>query len=259
MVQINFARREVNCKIVYYGPGLSGKTTNLEKVHEFAPKEHCGKLTSIATEGDRTLFFDFMPLNIGTVAGMNTKFQLYTVPGQTFYESTRRLVLQGADGVVFVADSQKDKFDENLESFENLRRNLKENGLSIEELPLVIQYNKRDLPNIVDVKTLDKALNADGRPYFEGVAVKGTGVMQTLKAVSGMVLETLNTRHRKTRRHGGKRHADHSTIRAEKNQRDLDRGGRNGGRGGRPRRTAAGAVQLRRQISTGSGERKKGR
>jgi len=200
MVQINFARREVNCKIVYYGPGLSGKTTNLEKVHEFAPKEHCGKLTSIATEGDRTLFFDFMPLNIGTVAGMNTKFQLYTVPGQTFYESTRRLVLQGADGVVFVADSQKDKFDENLESFENLRRNLKENGLSIEELPLVIQYNKRDLPNIVDVKTLDKALNADGRPYFEGVAVKGTGVMQTLKAVSGMVLETLNTRHRKTRR-----------------------------------------------------------
>ena len=200
MVQINFARREVNCKIVYYGPGLSGKTTNLEKVHEQVPRDRCGKLTSIATEGDRTLFFDFMPLHIGKVAGMDTKFQLYTVPGQTFYESTRRLVLQGADGVVFVADSQKDKFDENLESFENLRRNLKENGLNVEEMPVVIQYNKRDLPDTADVQAMNAALNTGGWPHFEAVAVEGRGVMPTLKAVSAMVLETLNTRHRKTRR-----------------------------------------------------------
>jgi len=200
MVQINFARREVNCKIVYYGPGLSGKTTNLEVVHKKVPKERCGKLTSIATEGDRTLFFDFMPISLGTVAGMDTKFQLYTVPGQTFYESTRRLVLQGADGVVFVADSQKTKADENVESFENLRRNLKENGLNIDEMPLVLQYNKRDLPDTMEIETLNKTINTNGWPCFEAVAVKGDGVMQTLKAVSEMVLENLNSRHQKTRR-----------------------------------------------------------
>jgi len=200
MVQINFARREVNCKIVYYGPGLSGKTTNLEMVHQKVPADRCGKLTSIATEGDRTLFFDFMPISIGKVAGMDTKFQLYTVPGQTFYESTRRLVLQGADGVVFVADSQKDKMEENTESFENLKRNLRENGLNIEEIPLVLQYNKRDLPDIMDVDALNKALNTHGWKHFEAVAVAGEGIMQTLKAVSEMVLENLNSRHEKTRR-----------------------------------------------------------
>jgi hypothetical protein len=199
MVQINFARREVNCKIVYYGPGLSGKTTNLELVHEKVPKDRCGKLTSIATEGDRTLFFDFMPISLGKVAGMDTKFQLYTVPGQTFYESTRRLVLQGADGVVFVADSQQDKMEENVESFENLKRNLRENGLNIEEIPLVLQYNKRDLPGIADLETLNRMINSNGWPFFEAVAVRGDGVMQTLKAVSEVVLENLNTRHQRTR------------------------------------------------------------
>jgi len=200
MVQINFARREVNCKIVYYGPGLSGKTTNLEMVHEKLPRERCGKLTSIATEGDRTLFFDFMPISLGQVAGMNTKFQLYTVPGQTFYESTRRLVLQGADGVVFVADSQREKMEENIESFENLKRNLRENGLNIEEIPLVLQYNKRDMPDILDVDTLNNALNTHRWKHFAAVALEGEGIMQTLKAVSEMVLENLNTRHEKTRR-----------------------------------------------------------
>jgi hypothetical protein len=179
---------------------MSGKTTNLELVHQKVPRDCCGKLTSIATEGDRTLFFDFMPLSLGKVAGMDTKFQLYTVPGQTFYESTRRLVLQGADGVVFVADSQKEKMDENIESFENLRRNLRENGLNIEEIPLVLQYNKRDLPDIAGVDAINEAINTNGWKHFEAVAVKGDGVMQTLKAVSEMVLENLNSRHQKTRR-----------------------------------------------------------
>ncbi|MBI3723721.1 GTPase, partial [bacterium] len=143
MVQINFAKREINCKLVYYGPGLSGKTTNLEVVHKKAPASKKGELTSIATEGDRTLFFDYMPLELGKVGGMNTKFQLYTVPGQVYYNATRKLVLQGADGVVFVADSQPDKMDENLESLQNLDDNLKEQGLDIRTLPLVLQWNKR--------------------------------------------------------------------------------------------------------------------
>ncbi|RME81745.1 MAG: GTPase, partial [Planctomycetota bacterium] len=149
MVQINFALKEVNCKIVYYGPGMSGKTTNLEVIHQKAPKERKGELTSIATEGDRTLFFDFMPLDLGKVAGMNTKFQLYTVPGQVYYNSTRKLVLQGADGVIFVADAQRNKLAENLESLQNLKENLAEYSLDIRKIPLVIQYNKMDLPNIM--------------------------------------------------------------------------------------------------------------
>lgn len=225
MVQINFARREINCKIVYYGPGLSGKTTNLEKVHEQAPRDRCGKLTSIATEGDRTLFFDFMPLSLGKVAGMDTKFQLYTVPGQTFYESTRRLVLQGADGVVFVADSQKDKLDENIESFENLRRNLKENGLNMEEMPIVIQYNKRDVPGAVSVETLNRTINNGGWPHFEAVAVEGRGTMQTLKAVSELVLETLNARHQKTSRRTGAAASDTQPPRAVRPDRAAEREG----------------------------------
>ncbi|MBN1442495.1 MAG: GTPase [Planctomycetes bacterium] len=192
MVQINFALREVNCKIVYYGCGLSGKTTNLEVVHGKAPRNHVGELTSIATEGDRTLFFDFLPLNLGHVAGMNTKFQIYTVPGQVYYNSTRKLVLQGADGIVFVADSRKGKMDENIESLQNLEENLRAYGMDIHTIPLVMQYNKRDLPDIYTIEELEEKLNRFSAPHFEAVAVTGEGVFPTLKKLSSMVLESLN-------------------------------------------------------------------
>ena len=192
MVQINFALKEVNCKVVYYGPGLSGKTTNLEVVHSKAPRSNVGELTSIATEGDRTLFFDFLPLNLGPVAGMTTKFQIYTVPGQVYYNSTRKLVLQGADGIVFVADSRRGKMDENLESFSNLEENLQEYGMDIHSIPLVFQYNKRDLPDVYAIEDLQEKLNKLNAPYFEAVAVTGEGVFPTLKKLSQMVLESLN-------------------------------------------------------------------
>lgn len=192
MVQINFAKREINCKLVYYGPGLSGKTTNLEVVHKKAPASKKGELTSIATEGDRTLFFDYMPLELGKVGGMNTKFQLYTVPGQVYYNATRKLVLQGADGVVFVADSQPDKMDENIESFQNLEENLREQGLDPKTIPMVLQWNKRDLPNVLPVEELDRRLNKYGAPTFEAVAVTGDGVFPTLKKLAQIVLEKLN-------------------------------------------------------------------
>ncbi len=198
MVQINFALKEVNCKIVYYGPGLSGKTTNLEVVHSKAPNTHVGELTSIATEGDRTLFFDFLPLNLGQVAGMNTKFQIYTVPGQVYYNSTRKLVLQGADGIVFVADSRRSKMDENLESMSNLEENLREYGMDLRTTALVIQYNKRDLPDVLSIDELQKALNKHDAPYFEAVAVTGEGVFPTLKKLSSMVLESLNRQQSST-------------------------------------------------------------
>jgi signal recognition particle receptor subunit beta len=198
MVQINFALREVNCKIVYYGPGMSGKTTNLEIVHKKAPEANKGELTSIATEGDRTLFFDFMPLDLGTIAGMRTRFQLYTVPGQVYYNSTRKLVLQGVDGIVFVADSSEAKMEENLESLENLKNNLAEYGKDIKEIPLVLQWNKRDLPDALSVEALNEKMNHWGCPYFEAVAITGEGVFPTLKCLSGMVLETLNRDHRET-------------------------------------------------------------
>src|SRR5262247_593811 len=155
MVQINFALKEVNCKIVFYGPGMSGKTTNLEIVHQKAPEENKGELTSISTDGDRTLFFDFMPLDLGTIAGMRTKFQLYTVPGQVYYNSTRKLVLQGVDGVVFVADSDPAKLNENLESLANLEENLREYGKELRSLPHVIQWNKRDLPGAMTTADLN--------------------------------------------------------------------------------------------------------
>lgn len=192
MVQINFALKEVNCKIVFYGPGMSGKTTNLEIVHQKAPEENKGELTSISTDGDRTLFFDFMPLDLGNVAGMRTKFQLYTVPGQVYYNSTRKLVLQGVDGVIFIADSAADKMDENIESYENLIENLQEYGKDIRELPHVIQYNKRDLPNALPVEELDQQLNKFGVPTFEAVANTGEGVFPTLKVLAGMVLESID-------------------------------------------------------------------
>ena len=173
MVQINFALREVNCKIVYYGPGMSGKTTNLEIVHKKAPQDNKGELTSIATEGDRTLFFDFMPLDLGNVAGMRTKFQLYTVPGQVYYNSTRKLVLQGADGVIFVADSSRSKMKDNLESWNNLVENLDEYGKDIKDVPVVLQWNKRDLPDAMDTPELEEKMNPLGVPTFEAVAITG--------------------------------------------------------------------------------------
>ncbi len=192
MVQINFALREINCKVVYYGPGMSGKTTNLEIVHKKAPEENKGELTSIATDGDRTLFFDFMPLDLGTIAGMRTRFHLYTVPGQVYYNSTRKLVLQGADGIIFIADSDPDKFEENLESMENLRVNLAEHGRDISDVPLVIQYNKRDLPNAIESAELDAKLNLYGAPTFDAVARSGEGVFPSLKSLSALVLENIS-------------------------------------------------------------------
>jgi signal recognition particle receptor subunit beta len=191
MVQINFALKEVNCKVVFYGPGMSGKTTNLEIVHQKAPEENKGELTSISTDGDRTLFFDFMPLDLGNVAGMRTKFQLYTVPGQVYYNSTRKLVLQGVDGIIFVADSDPEKMDENIESYANLIENLAEYGKDVRELPHVIQYNKRDLPNAMPVAEMDKRLNKFGVPTFEAVAYTGEGVFPTLKTLAAMVLESI--------------------------------------------------------------------
>ncbi len=195
MVQINFAKKEVNCKLVYYGPGLSGKTTNLEIIYQKAPEKSKGKMTSVATEGDRTLFFDFLPLDIGKVGGMNTKFQLYTVPGQVYYNSTRKLVLQGVDGLIFVADSQKDKMDENIESLQNLAENLKEQGIEITEIPLIIQFNKRDLPNIFSIEEMNAKLNKLNVPTTQAVAFKGEGVFPTLKLAAATVLERLNKKY----------------------------------------------------------------
>ena len=192
MVQINFASREVNCKIVYYGPGRSGKTTNLQVVHAKAPPNSTGQLISIATQQDRTLYFDFLPLDLGTVAGMRTRFQLYTVPGQVFYDATRKLVLQGADGVVFVADSNPDMMAENIESLQNLEKNLRENGLDINDIPVVLQWNKRDLPNATAAEKLGAELNWKNWPAVEAVAINGAGVFQTLKVISQLVIRKLN-------------------------------------------------------------------
>lgn len=191
-MQINFARREIACKIVFYGPGMSGKTTNLEVIHAKTPRENKGELTCIATEGDRTLFFDFMPLNLGNIRGMNTKFQLYTVPGQVYYNSTRKLVLRGVDGVVFVADSGRDKLDENIESLRNLEENLQEYGRKMDEIPVILQYNKRDRPDAMDVQELNQKLNARGLPWFEAVATTGEGVFDSLKSLAGLVIQNLD-------------------------------------------------------------------
>jgi signal recognition particle receptor subunit beta len=193
MVQINFAQKEIQCKIVYYGPGMSGKTTNLELVHSKVPEESRGELTSIATTGERTLYFDYMPLDLGQIAGIRTKFQLYTVPGQIYYKSTRRLVLQGVDGIVFVADSSKAKIAENKESMADLEENLRDMGKSLTDVPIVIQYNKRDIPDAMSIEELQQQVNVHGFPHFEAVANKGDGVFPTLKDLAGRVLESVNS------------------------------------------------------------------
>ncbi len=194
MALINYAAREINVKIVYYGPGLSGKTTNIKYIYEKLAPDLKGQLVSVATEQERTLFFDFLPIDLGNVRGFKTRFHLYTVPGQVFYNASRKLILKGVDGIVFVADSQIERMDENIESFENMIENLESYGMKLEDIPYVLQYNKRDLPNIASVEELQKNLNKDGVPYFEAVATKGMGVFETLKEIAKMVIRHLSSR-----------------------------------------------------------------
>lgn len=188
---INFAAREINCKIVYYGAGLGGKTTNLQWIFEQTLGKTGGKMISLATETDRTLFFDFLPLDLGTVRGFKTRFHLYTVPGQVFYDASRKLILRGVDGVIFVADSQEERMDANYEALENLNDNLKEHGYDFMKVPYILQLNKRDLPSALPVEDLKKALLKKGEPTLEAVAYKGVGVFETLKEVARLVLAEL--------------------------------------------------------------------
>jgi signal recognition particle receptor subunit beta len=192
---INYSSREINCKIVYYGPGLCGKTTNLHYIYKKTNPESKGKMISLATETERTLFFDFLPLALGEIRGFKTRFHLYTVPGQVFYDASRKLILKGVDGVVFVADSQVERMEANIESVENLRVNLAEQGYNLDAIPYVMQYNKRDLPNVVPVGELRKALNPRGVIDFEAVASEGGGVFDTLKAIAKLVIMELKKGH----------------------------------------------------------------
>ena len=188
---INYSSREINCKIVYYGPGLCGKTTNLRHIYENTNPDAKGRMISLETETERTLFFDFLPLSLGEIRGFRTRFHLYTVPGQVFYDASRKLILKGVDGVVFVADSQAERFDANLESLDNLRENLDEQGYALDKLPHVIQYNKRDLPSAVEQTFLSEHLNPNDVPEFEAIATEGSGVFETLKSVAKRVLVEL--------------------------------------------------------------------
>lgn len=188
---INQSSKEITAKIVYYGPALSGKTTNLQYLHEYLDPNEKGKLLTISTEGDRTIFFDFMPIELGEVKGFRLRVQLYTVPGQTFYEETRKRVLKGADGVVFVADSQKDMAKANKEAFEQLKVHLSENGLNPDKIPIVFQFNKRDLKNIMTFEEMDKSLNPGNIPFFEAIATEGVGVEDTLKSISKLVVNNI--------------------------------------------------------------------
>jgi signal recognition particle receptor subunit beta len=195
MVLFNYSTKELTAKVVYYGPGLCGKTTNLQWIHEKTPIKHKGKMLSLATEADRTLFFDFLPIDLGTIRGMKTRIQLYTVPGQVFYNATRRMVLKGADCVVFVADSQEPMLDANLDAVANLKENLEANEIDADEIPTVLQYNKRDLPNALPVEILNERLNPRGLPFFEAVAMKGQGVDETLKAATALVFKSLAAKY----------------------------------------------------------------
>ena len=195
---INYSSREINCKIVYYGPGLCGKTTNLQYIYQKTNPEAKGKMISLETGTERTLLFDFLPISLGEIRGFKTRFHLFTVPGQVFYDASRKLILKGVDGVVFVADSQVERFDVNIESFESLQNNLREHGEDLEQLPFVIQYNKRDLPTAVDLDYMEEVFNPRGVQSFEAVALTGQGVFDTLKAVAKQVLVELKRgdRHR---------------------------------------------------------------
>jgi signal recognition particle receptor subunit beta len=195
MASINYATKEISVKVVYYGPGLSGKTTNLQVIHMKVPPENRSDMVSLATETDRTLFFDFLPLDLGTIKGFSTKFQLYTVPGQVYYNATRKLVLRGVDGIVFVADSNREKVQENIESYRNLEENLAEYGYQKENIAMVMQYNKRDLPNAISVEELDRLVNKDHLPTNQAVANKGQGVFETLKIIGKMVIDKLNKKY----------------------------------------------------------------
>ena len=188
---INYSSREINCKIVYYGPGLCGKTTNLQYIYNKTSPDAKGKMISLATETERTLFFDFLPLSLGEIRGFKTRFHLYTVPGQVFYDASRKLILKGVDGVVFVADSQIERMEANLESVDNLRTNLAEQGYDLDRIPYVVQYNKRDLPQVAPIGELREQLNPTQVPDYEAVATTGVGVFDTLKAVAKLVLAEL--------------------------------------------------------------------
>ena len=188
---INYSSREINCKIVYYGPGLCGKTTNLQHIYNKTNPDVKGKMISLATETERTLFFDFLPLALGQIRGFKTRFHLYTVPGQVFYDASRKLILKGVDGVVFVADSQIERMEANVESLDNLRVNLKEQGYELGAIPFVMQYNKRDLPNAAPLEEMQRVLNAGQAPTYEACATTGQGVFETLKAVAKDVLTDL--------------------------------------------------------------------
>ena len=191
MTFINYASREINCKIVYYGPGLCGKTTNIQWIFEQANPEKRGKLVSLATETDRTLFFDFLPLDMGMVKGFKVRFHLYTVPGQVFYDASRKLILRGCDGMIFVADSQRQRMEANIESIANLATNLKENGFDIRTIPYVLQLNKRDMPTAAPVEEMERLLRFRSEPMIEAVANRGTGVIETLKASARQILMDL--------------------------------------------------------------------
>ena len=190
---INFAAREINCKIVYYGAGLGGKTTNLQTIYQKTSDQQKGKMISLATETERTLFFDFLPLDLGTVRGFKTRIHLYTVPGQVFYDASRKLILRGVDGIVFVADSQEQRMDANVEALDNLMSNLKEHGYDFNKIPYVLQLNKRDLPNILPVEQLSKDLRKKNEPVLEAIAFQGTGVFETLKEIAKQVLTELKS------------------------------------------------------------------
>jgi len=188
---VNFATKEINCKIVYYGPGLSGKTTNIKWIYEHVKPEHKGEMITLATETERTLFFDFVPIEVSNVKGFKVRFHLYTTPGQIIYQASRKLILKGVDGIVFVADSQEERHDANLDTLEDMIENLKDYDINIEEIPLVFQYNKRDLPNILPVEVLRRDLNRWNRPDFEAIATKGIGVLETFKEITKQVLQTI--------------------------------------------------------------------
>ena len=188
---INYATREINCKIVYFGPGMSGKTTNIQYIYERTQEDLRGKLVTLSTENERTLFFDFLPLSIGDVRGYKTRFHLYTIPGQTFYEASRQFIIKGVDGIVFVADSQPERMEANIESHESLEKSLEKQGYDINKIPLVYQYNKRDVADPISIQELEGTFNPMHRPYFEATASSGAGVMETLQAISQSVIREL--------------------------------------------------------------------